>query len=181
VRGIRISKRLLTSAVVGAFLVLGTVLIVSLIGGNDKPDITTEIPPDDEQLPDDNMDTQPDDSTPTDDSQDTSDDGEDDKTSDDDTSDGDQDDDPDETHQGKGEQNGNCHRHHEKHIGLVSSSAEHNALEHETNDAVDAHFGSDDAADDSEDEDSEEGEGGNGQGACNRGDDKGEESGQQME
>ncbi len=56
---IRMSKRLFASAVVGAMLVISAVLVVSLIGGDDKPDITNDVPQEDEQLPDDSQDDTP--------------------------------------------------------------------------------------------------------------------------
>ena len=60
------SKRLFASAVVGAMLVISAVLVVSLIGGDDKPDITNDVPQEDEQLPDDSQDDTPVDDDPSD-------------------------------------------------------------------------------------------------------------------
>lgn len=71
VNEIKISKKLLAVTAASAVLVLSTVLVVSLIGSNDKPDITNDLPPADEQPPaDDGTDDVPSDTsdtTPTDD------------------------------------------------------------------------------------------------------------------
>jgi hypothetical protein len=71
VNEIKISKKLLAVTAASAILVLSTVLVVSLIGSNDKPDITNDLPPADEQPPadeiTDDVPSDTSDTTPTDD------------------------------------------------------------------------------------------------------------------
>lgn len=157
------SKRLFTSIVVGAGLVLSTVLVVSMIGGDDKPEVNTEKPPADEQPPED--DQAADDTSDQDTSDDTSDS---DETSGDDTPDSQDDDEgsddlPDDTEddlpdkgEGKGEKKGQLQRHREANSGMDQQNCEKNELEH--------------AAEDMADEDGEPEESGLRAGECNCGD-----------
>jgi len=139
---IRLSKRLFASAVVGAMLVISAVLVVSLIGGDDKPDITTDIPDEDEQLPEENQDDTAVDDPSTDDDAETSaddDDSESDDASDEDETDDDaedevpdEDDDvgPDDEKNGNGECNGNCYQHKEAFAGSSQMNCANNFAEH---------------------------------------------------
>lgn len=173
---IKISKRLLTSVVVGAALVLSTVLVVSLIGGDDKPEVTTEKPPADEQPSQDDQDDTADDEPSADDysSDDTSDsddasDGDDadlpdgDEGSDDLPDDGD---DTEDNSDGKGEKKGQCHRHRTNNAAADQQLCEKNAEEHSAEGDVAAED------DESEEEGAHAGEcicGEEGQGKCQSG------------
>ncbi len=132
---IRLSKRLFASAVVGAMLIISAVLVVSLIGGDDKPDITTEIPPEDEQLPDESQDgTAVDDPSEGDDAETASDDSDSDDASeddqDDDVPDEDDDEGSDDAQDGNGAKNGNCYEHKEVIAGSSQMNCENNFAEH---------------------------------------------------
>lgn len=170
---IRMSKRLLASSVVGAMLVISAVLVVSLIGGDDKPDITNDVPEEgDEQLPDDSQDDTPvDDSTddgtdadttPEDDTDDADDTDETDDSSDDDE----QDDVPDDDDTDEEDDSDDDASDDEDECDDDESDEDDDTSDDEDDDACDDDESDDDASDDEGSDDEEEDEG-NGNGAMN--------------
>lgn len=122
------SKRLVASAAVGALLVISTVLVVSLIGGDDKPDINNEIPPEDEQLPEIDEDDVADDDSSDNDADTSSDETSDDETPDEEVPDDGADEGQDD--KGNGQKKGQLHRHMEFNSGVSQENNERNYAEH---------------------------------------------------
>lgn len=78
---IRLNKRVLATVAAAAVLIMSIALVVSMIGGDDNPDITTDLP--DEQLPDSNPEEGVDDGSNDDGASDDEGTGDDDQSSDD--------------------------------------------------------------------------------------------------
>ncbi|MGD9962597.1 MAG: hypothetical protein AB7S97_01665 [Thermoplasmata archaeon] len=127
---IKLSKRLFASAVVGAMLILSAVLVVSLIGGDDKPDITNEMPPEDEQLPEENQDDTAVDEPSDNDAETASDDEPEGDDAEDEVPDEDDEGSDDSQGDGNGDRKGYCYEHKEVVAGSSQMNCENNFAEH---------------------------------------------------